>query len=95
MVEMQEFSIGQRVRVKRLQLAKHHRVPFYLKGKIGQIVKCLGPAENPEFRAYFKSNSDRHILYRVRFKHSNLWGGHQNDEIYADLAGKWLCELGR
>ena len=91
---MQEFSIGQMVCVKRLQSAKHHRVPSYLKGKMGQIVKCLGPAENPELRAYFKSSANHYILYRVRFTHWNLWGGHQTDEIYADLAGKWLCEPG-
>jgi len=93
MPETQEFSIGQMVRVKQLWPSKHHRVPFYLKGKLGQVVTCLGSVENPELSAYFKTNADQHILYRVRFTHAHLWGSHQTDEIYADLAGKWLCEL--
>jgi hypothetical protein len=92
MAETQEFTKGQMVRVKRLWSANHHRVPYYLKGKIGQIATCLGPVENPELSAYFKKSSDQHILYRVRFKHAHLWGGNQTDEIYADLAGKWLCK---
>lgn len=94
MAETQEFTIGQMVRVKRLWSTDHHRVPCYLKGKIGQVTTCLGPVENPELTAYFKKSYDQHILYRVRFTHAHLWGSNQTDEIYADLAGKWLCEPG-
>ena len=92
MAETQEFTKGQMVRVKQLWPTNHHRVPYYLKGKIGQVAKCLGPVKNPELTAYFNKNSGQHILYRVRFTHSHLWGGNQTDEIYADLAGKWLCK---
>mgnify|MGYP001171595842 CR=1 FL=1 len=93
MVETQEFSIGQKVRVKRLWPTDHHRVPFYLKGKVGEVATCLGQVENPELTAYFNKSSEKHMLYRVRFTHAQLWGGNQTDEIFADLAGKWLCEL--
>ena len=92
MAETQEFTIGQMVRVKRLWPTNHHRVPNYLKGKIGQVATYLGPVENPELNAYFNKSSGQHILYRVRFTHAHLWGGNQTDEIYADLAGKWLCK---
>ena len=92
MAETQEFTIGQMVRVKRLWPTNHHRVPYYLKGKFGQVATCLGPVENPELAAYSKKSSGQHILYRVRFQHAHLWGGNQTDEIYADLAGKWLCK---
>ena len=92
MAETQEFTIGQMVRVKRLWPTNHHRVPYYLKGKIGQVATCLGAVENPELNAYFNKSSGQHILYRVRFTHAHLWGGNQTDEIYADLAGKWLCK---
>ena len=57
-----------------------------------QVATCLGPVENPELNAYFNKSSGQHILYRVRFTHAHLWGGNQTDEIYADLAGKWLCK---
>ena len=93
MVETQEFSIGQKVRVKRLWPTDHHRVPFYLKGKVGEVATCLRQVENPELTAYFKKSSEKHMVYRVRFTHAQLWGGNQTDEIFADLAGKWLCEL--
>ena len=92
MAETQEFSIGQMVRVKRLWSTNYHRVPCYLKGKIGQVATCLGLVENPEVTAYFKKSFERHTLYRVRFKHAHLWGGNQTDEIYADLSGNWLCK---
>ena len=92
MAEKQEITKGQMVRVKRLWPTNHHRVPYYLKGKIGQVATCLGPVENPELNAYFNKSSGQHILYRVRFTHAHLWGGNQTDEIYADLAGKWLCK---
>ena len=90
---MHYFSIGQMVLVKMLWPNEHHRVPFYLKGKIGQVMHCLGPFEDPEMSAYFKDSSEQHILYRVCFRHEQLWGGNRTDEIYADLAEKWLCEL--
>ena len=64
MAETQEFTIGQMVRVKRLWPTNHHRVPYYLKGKIGQVATCLGPVENPELNAYFNKSSG-HIFYRV------------------------------
>ena len=92
MSETQEFTIGQMVLVKRLWPTNHHRVPYYLKGKVGQVTTCLGPVDNPELTAYFNKSSGQHILYRVRFTHAHLWGGNQTDEIYADLAGKWLCK---
>ena len=92
MAKTQEFTKGQMVRVKQLWPTNHHRVPYYLKGKIGQVATCLGPVENPELNAYFNKSSGQHILYRVRFTHAHLWGGNQTDEIYADLAGKWLCK---
>ncbi len=93
MGKKQGFLNGQFVRVKSLWSAEHHRVPHYLKGKIGQVISCLGHVENPEMRAYFKDNRDPYILYRVRFTHAHLWGGNKMDEIFADLAGKWLSEL--
>ena len=92
MSETQEFTIGQMVLVERLWPTNHHRVPYYLKGKVGQVATCLGPVDNPELTAYFNKSSGQHILYRVRFTHAHLWGGNQIDEIYADLAGKWLCK---
>ena len=93
MTEVQEFQIGQMVNVKSVCKNKHHRVPFYLKGKIGKVTEYLGLVENPELAAYSKNNTGLYPLYRVCFKQTSLWGGEQNGEIYADLAEKWLSKV--
>ena len=93
MTEVQEFQIGQMVNVKSVFSKEHHRVPLYLKGKIGKVTEYLGLVENPELAAYSKNNTGLYPLYRVCFKQTSLWGGEQNGEIYADLAGKWLFEV--
>tara|TARA_B000000565_G_scaffold238635_1_gene201629 strand:+ start:171 stop:458 length:288 start_codon:yes stop_codon:yes gene_type:complete len=93
MTEVQEFQIGQMVNVKSVFSKEHHRVPLYLKGKIGKVTEYLGLVENPELAAYSKNNTGLYPLYRVCFKQTSLWGGEQNGEIYADLAEKWLSKV--
>jgi len=93
MTKAQEFQIGQMVNVKNVFSKEHHRVPLYLKGKTGKVTEYLGLVENPELAAYSKNNTGLYPLYRVCFKQTSLWGGEQNGEIYADLAGKWLFEV--
>ena len=93
MTEVQVFQIGQMVNVKNVCKNKHHRVPLYLKGKIGKVTEYLGLVENPETAAYSNYNIDVYPLYRVCFKQTRLWGGEQNGEIYADLAEKWLSKV--
>jgi len=93
MTAVQVFQIGQMVNVKNVCKNKHHRVPLYLKGKTGKVTEYLGLVENPELAAYSKNNTGLYPLYRVCFKQTSLWGGEQNGEIYADLAGKWLFEV--
>ena len=48
MTKVQEFQIGQMVNVKNVFSKEHHRVPLYLKGKIGKVTEYLGLVENPE-----------------------------------------------
>ena len=79
--------------VKNVFSKEHHRVPLYLKGKIGKVTEYLGLVENPELAAYSKNNTGLYPLYRVCFKQTSLWGGEQNGEIYADLAEKWLSKV--
>ena len=93
MTEVQEFQIGQMVNVKSVFSKEHHRVPLYLKGKIGKVTEYLGLVENPELAAYSKNNTGLYPLYRVCFKQTSLWGDEQNGEIYADLAEKWLSKV--
>ena len=93
MAEAQEFQIGQMVNVKNVCSNKHHRVPLYLKGKTGKVTEYLGLVDNPELAAHSKNNTGVYPLYRVCFEHKSLWGGERNEEIFADLAAKWLCKV--
>ena len=93
MTEVQEFQIGQMVNVKSVFSKEHHRVPLYLKGKIGKVTEYLGLVENPELAAYSKNNTGLYPLYRVCFEHKSVWGDEQNGQIFADLAEKWLCKV--
>ena len=93
MTEVQEFQIGQMVNVKSVFSKEHHRVPLYLKGKIGKVTEYLGLVENPELAAYSKNNTGLYPLYRVCFEHKSLWSGEQNGQIFADLAEKWLSKV--
>ena len=93
MTKAQEFQIGQMVNVKNVCTDKHHRVPFYLKGRTGKVTEYLGLVENPELAAYSKNNTGLYPLYRVCFEHKSVWGGEQNGQIFADLAEKWLCKV--
>ncbi|MDB2324594.1 nitrile hydratase subunit beta [Alphaproteobacteria bacterium] len=84
------FSAGEIVQVSNLYPKTHHRVPKYLKGKIGQVETYLGEFESAENLSYFQFDKDKQELYRVRFTHACLWGGAQSDEVFADLAAPWL-----
>ncbi|MEM8803592.1 MAG: SH3-like domain-containing protein, partial [Pseudomonadota bacterium] len=51
----------------------HVRAPYYLRGKIGEIERELGPFGNPELLAYGLEGENK-TLYRVRFTMAELWG---------------------
>ena len=87
------FKPGDRVRVDDRAVAGHCRAPWYLRGRTGVISEVLGVFRDPERLAYLKPGLPRQVLYKVRFKQSELWpeyAGAGRDQLEADLTQNWL-----
>lgn len=81
-----------KIRVRTMCPPGHVRAPYYLRGKIGEIERELGPFGNPELLAYGLEGENK-TLYRVRFTMAELWGDnaeHPNDTLDAELYDHWL-----
>ena len=61
------------VRVSEMIPPGHIRTPFYLRGKVGEIERKLGPFGNPEQLAY-GLQAEKLPLLRVRFTMAEVWG---------------------
>ena len=84
--------MAEQVRVKSMAPPGHVRTPWYLRGKIGVIERCLGEYPNPERLAY-GLEAERRTLYRVRFKMGELWGEraeNPDDTLDAEIYHQWL-----
>ena len=82
---------GRRVRVRRMAPPGHVRTPFYLRGRVGEVERVLGPFPNPEELAYGRV-SDPLPLCRVRFRMGDLWDGAEapEDSVEAEIYAHWL-----
>jgi nitrile hydratase subunit beta len=90
---MYRFSEGDAVRVQRRPPEAHCRTPFYLRGKTGVVVQCVGTYRDPSRLAFHKPGLPKQALYRVRFRHDQVWpdaGAATRDTIVADLYEGWL-----
>ena len=92
---MQEtrFKPGDFVRVDDREVAGHCRAPWYLRGRTGIIGEVLGTFRDPERLAYLKPGLPRQVLYKVRFKQTDLWvtyAGPSRDRLEADITENWL-----
>ncbi|MGX0976026.1 hypothetical protein ACSSVY_001740 [Roseovarius sp. MBR-51] len=84
--------MAERVRVKALTPPGHVRVPWYLRGKTGEIERPLGAFHNPEQLAYGLPAEEK-PLYRVRFSMAEIWGDaaeNPNDTLDAEIYAHWL-----
>ncbi|MFO7297863.1 MAG: nitrile hydratase [Proteobacteria bacterium] len=90
------FRIGDVVRVDSRMALGHCRTPFFLRGKTGVIVGIQGAFHDPEKLAYHKPGLPRQVLYKVRFKQSDLWPnyrGKPHDHLEADIYEHWLMRI--
>lgn len=81
-----------RVRVKDWTPPGHVRTPWYLRGKIGEIERQLGPFGNPEVLAYGRA-APQMTMYRVRFTMAEVWGEAAEapgDILEAEIYEHWL-----
>ena len=71
----------------------HHRAPFYLKGRTGEVVEALGAFRNPELLGYNKPGLPMRHLYLIRFRQRDLWKNYEGpagDVLTAEIYEHWL-----
>jgi nitrile hydratase subunit beta len=90
------FTPGDKVRVVGRDALGHCRTPWYLRGKTGVIASIHGTFRDPERLAYHQPGLPAQVLYKVRFKQSEVWGryhGPRGDQLEADIYEHWLEPL--
>ena len=92
------FAPGDAVRVKAAGVRRHHRTPWFIKGKTGTIRAVSGPFFDPESRAHGGDGLPKRLLYHVAFTQTDLWGDryrHGNgDLLLIDVYEGWLERAG-
>lgn len=89
---MARFAAGDRVRIDDRAEPRHHRVPAYAKGRVGQVERVCGAHQAPERIAYGFSDQPEH-LYRVRLRQRDLWPGYAGsaaDTLEIEIFEHWL-----
>ncbi|MBE9079873.1 nitrile hydratase subunit beta [Romeria aff. gracilis LEGE 07310] len=80
------FQVGDRVRAKVMHPQTYTRLPRYVRGKTGTIVKDYGVYVFPDTVGQRLDPKPQHV-YSVRFAAQDLWGAAAaaNDALYLDL----------
>ena len=87
------FKPGDRVLIRKGNPKGHCRTPYYVRGKVGVVERCLGFFRNPEQLAYGRPGLPKAALYSVRFAQPELWRnypGPGTDTLVAELSDFWL-----
>ena len=88
------FNVGEKVRVVDRFHPGHRRTPIYIRGKLGEVERVVGPHLNPELLAYGYSGLPAATLYRVRFRQQDVWPaykGTKDDSIEVEIYEHWLA----
>jgi nitrile hydratase len=85
------FKVRQRVRARNLNPTGHTRLPRYVRGKTGVIVRDHGVYIFPDTNAHFQGEKRQHV-YSVRFTARELWGeaASPRDSVHLDLWDDYL-----
>jgi nitrile hydratase len=85
------FKVGQPVRARNINPVGHTRLPRYIRGKSGKIVRDHGIFVFPDTNAHFLGEKPQHV-YSVRFTARELWGeqGTSRDSVYVDIWDDYL-----
>ncbi len=84
------FNIGDRVKVRNLHAPGHTRLPGYLRGAAGEILRYHKAHVFPDSNAQGAGENPQH-LYGVRFKARDVFGAGNDDELQADLFEPYLA----
>ncbi|MFE4105893.1 SH3-like domain-containing protein [Almyronema epifaneia] len=81
-----QFQVGDRVRAKVMHPKTYTRLPTYVRGKVGEIVKDHGVYVFPDTVGQRLTTKPQHV-YSVRFAAQVLWGeaAAAGDALYLDL----------
>lgn len=90
-VDAPVYGIGDRVRARNVQPAGHTRLPRYVRGKLGAIVRLHGTHVLPDSNAHGAGERPQ-PLYGVRFEAAELWGvtASRRDAVHLDLWESYL-----
>ncbi len=85
-----KFSIGDVVTTKKMHPSTHTRLPRYLSGMRGEIIRVYGTHVFADDSAHDTSHDrgeNPQWLYSVKFSAREIWGDDKNpdDYVYADL----------
>ena len=85
------YALGDKVRARNTHPAGHTRMPFYLRGRVGEITCLHGAHVFPDSNAHDRGE-DPKALYTVKFSAEDVWGAarHPRDTISADLWEPYL-----
>ena len=85
------FKVHQRVRARNINPIGHTRLPRYVRGKAGVIVRDHGVYLYPDTNAHAQGEKRQHV-YSVRFAATELWGGNasRRDSVHLDLWDDYL-----
>ena len=85
------FQVGQRVRARNINPTGHTRLPRYVRGKTGEIIRDHGVHNFPDTNAVGLGPKRQH-LYSVRFAARELWGELASpcDFVHIDLWDDYL-----
>ena len=81
-----KFQVGDLVKAKVIHPKTYTRLPRYVRGKVGEIVKDYGVYVFPDTMGQRLSEKPQHV-YSVRFAAQELWGmeASPKDSLYIDL----------
>jgi nitrile hydratase len=86
-----EYRAGDRVRARNMHPALHTRLPRYVRGRTGTVLRDHGVFSFPDTSATGRGPKPQHV-YLVRFEASELWGdlAHSADAVLVDLWDDYL-----
>lgn len=92
--ELPVFAPGDRVRVRHRAPAGHYRVPIYLHGHSGIVVKVIEPSMvDNDAEGYSRNAGARRHYYRVSLPLPQLWPryeGAPRDALHVEILETWL-----
>lgn len=88
-----QFTIGDKVQIRHACPPGHVRTPYFIRGKIGEIIRILGEFANPEELAYGRDGKPFQPIYSIKFLQDDLWSnysGQLKDTAIVEVRENWL-----